>query len=203
MTDIEQSAPATSVFTGEAVVMRWWQAMTLSEQELTALKIRPAPTVFRAELKRAETPEAVLMTQGFRALWLSLPEPARQRRSWSMLAWATLAGVLSHVRLQDDSRSFAASLGKIDTNTDKPRVSELRFQQLQGARTPEEFYRRLNRLVKQVKGQTRVASLAKGILDWFDEHYGYAPLRADKKIAVRWAMDYYQATEKSPAKTKD
>lgn len=195
MTDTKQ-APVTTNFIGDVVLMRWWQAMMLSEQELTKLKIRPAPTVFRAELKRAQTPEAVLMTQGFRALWLSLPEAAQQRQKWSMLAWATLAGVLSHVKKQDGSRSFAFGLGQLDEKTDKPRVSELRFQQLQGARTPEEFYRRLHRLIKQVNSQTRVISLARGVLDWFDEHYGYAPLRADKKIAVRWAMDYYQAAEK-------
>ena len=185
-------APVTANFVGEAVLMRWWQAMMLSEPELAKLNIRPAPTVFRAELKRAQTPEAVLMTQGFRSLWLSLPEPARERQE-SMLAWAALAGILSHVKQQDNSRNFAAGLGQLDEKTGKPKVSELRFQQLQGARTPEEFYRRLHRLIKQVNGQSRVSSLAKGVLDWFAEHYGSTPLRANKKIAVRWAMDYYQA----------
>ncbi|MHA6964740.1 type I-E CRISPR-associated protein Cse2/CasB [Zobellella denitrificans] len=203
MTATEQPVTVKPSFAGEVALMRWWQAMMLSEQELAALNIRPAPTVYRAELKRAETPEAVLMTQGFRALWLGLPESVRERKPWSMLAWATLAGVLSHVRQQDGSQSFAASLGKIDPDTDKPKVSELRFQQLQGARTAEEFYRRLHRLIKQVSGHTRVVSLAKGILDWFDEHYGQATLRPDKKIAVRWAMDYYQAAESGLAKNKD
>lgn len=196
MTQIEQTEVSAN-FAGEAVLMRWWQAMMLSDSELVKLNIRPAPTVFRAELKRAQTPEAVLMTQGFRTLWLSLPESAQLRREWSMLAWATLAGVLSHVKQQDGSPSFAFGLGQLDEKTGKPRVSELRFQQLQGARTPEEFYRRLHRLIKQVNNQTRITSLARGVLDWFDEHYGYAPLRADKKIAVRWAMDYYQAAKKS------
>lgn len=191
MTQIEQASVAAN-FAGELELMRWWQAMMLSEPELAKLNIRPAPTVFRAELKRAQTPEAVLMTQGFRALWLSLPEPARERRE-SMLAWAALAGILSHVKQQDNSRNFAAGLGQLDEKTGKPKVSELRFQQLQGARTPEEFYRRLHRLIKQVNGQSRVSSLAKGVLDWFTEHYGRTSLRADKKIAVRWAMDYYQA----------
>ncbi|WP_319783972.1 type I-E CRISPR-associated protein Cse2/CasB [Oceanisphaera sp. IT1-181] len=201
MTQTEQ-ASVTANFAGEVVLMRWWQAMMLSEQELAKLKIRPAPTVFRAELKRAQTPEAVLMTQGFRALWLSLPDSARERRE-SMLAWAALAGILSHVKQQDNSRNFAAGLGQVDDKTGKPKVSELRFQQLQGARTPEEFYRRLHRLIKQVNGQSRVSSLAKGVLDWFDEHYGRAPLRADKKVAVRWAMDYYQAAAKGLVKNNN
>ncbi|MGO4999137.1 type I-E CRISPR-associated protein Cse2/CasB [Oceanisphaera sp. W20_SRM_FM3] len=201
MTHTEQT-PVTANFVGEAVLMRWWQAMMLSEQELAKLNIRPAPTVFRAELKRAQTPEAVLMTQGFRALWLSLPEQARQRRE-SMLAWAALAGILSHVKQQDNSRNFAAGLGQVDEKTGKPKVSELRFQQLQGARTPDDFYRRLHRLIKQVNGQSRVSSLAKGVLDWFAEHNGRTPLRADKKIAVRWAMDYYQAAASGLAKNNN
>ncbi|WP_417607593.1 type I-E CRISPR-associated protein Cse2/CasB [Oceanimonas baumannii] len=203
MTDTEQAVTPKALFAGEGALMRWWQAMMLTEQELNTLNIRPAPTVYRAELKRAGTPEAALMTQGFRALWLALPDSARERKPWSMLAWAALAGVLSHVKQQDDSRSFAASLGKINPDIDKPKVSELRFQQLQGARTPEDFYRRLHRLIKQVNGKTHVASLARGILDWFDEHHGQQALRPDKKIAVRWAMDYYQAAEPALAKSKD
>ncbi|WP_341501785.1 type I-E CRISPR-associated protein Cse2/CasB [Gallaecimonas sp. GXIMD4217] len=190
-------------FEGSDSLLRWWQAMTLPPAELEALKLKPAPTLYRAELKRAEGPEGALLTQGFRALWLKLPERARNRASWSPLAWATIAASLSHVRqlpAESPEQSFATSLGRIDPKTDKPRVSELRFQQLQNARSPEDFFRRLRRLVKLLGGSCNPQSLAADTLSWFAEHHQLSPRRADKRIALRWAMDYYQAADKAASK---
>lgn len=192
----EQKPEKSTNFPGGFELHRWWKSMSLSPDELKAENIRPAPTVFRAELKRAASPEAVLLTSGFRALWLSLPEDLRDEnaRPWTPLAWATVAGVLSLVRTDQQGR-FAAALGQIDTDTDKSKVSELRFAQLQGAKTPEDFYRRLCRIVRQLKGKVPVLPLARDILAWYDEHNRKLPLRADKRLSVTWAMDYYRAAE--------
>ena len=192
----EQKAENSTLFRGGFELHRWWKSMSLSPDELKAENIRPAPTVFRAELKRAASPDSVLLTSGFRALWLSLPDEVREdkARSWTPLALATMAGVLSLVR-EDKKGRFAAALGQIDADTDKSKVSELRFAQLQGAKTPEDFYRRLCRIVRQLKGSVPVLPLARDILTWYDEHHKKLPLRADKRLSVTWAMDYYRAAE--------
>ncbi len=190
-------------FEGSESLLHWWQTMVLPPNELEAMGRKPAPTVYRAELKRAESPEAVLLTQGFRALWLSLPGSVRDKKSpWMPLAWATIAASLSHVRHWPDenpNQSFANSLGRIDPNTDKPRVSELRFQQLQSASSPEDFFRRLRRLLKLMGGRSNPLSLASDTLSWFAEHHQLSPRKADKRIALRWAMDYYQVADKAAA----
>ena len=183
-------------FPGSMELYRWWRSIACSPEELKADGIQPAPTVYRAELKRAASPDAVLLTSGFRALWLSLPQEVREEkaRPWTPLAWATVAGVLSLVRTNMDGR-FGSALGQIDPGTDKPRVSELRFAQLQGAKTPEDFYRRLCRIIRQLKGSAPVMPLAKDILTWYGEHYSKLPERADKRLSVTWAMDYYRAAD--------
>ncbi|KEA64683.1 CRISPR-associated protein, Cse2 family [Marinobacterium lacunae] len=192
----EQTSESTKPFPGSATLHRWWKSMMLSPDELKADDIRPAPTVYRAELKRAGSPDAVLLTSGFRALWLSLPDEVREEkaRPWTPLAWATVAGVLSLINTDMEGR-FAMAVGQVDAETDKAKVSELRFAQLQGAKTPEDFYRRLCRIVRQLQGKVPVRSLAGDILTWYDEHNRTLPRRADKRLSVIWAMDYYRAAE--------
>lgn len=192
----DKTAEKGLYFPGSRELYRWWRSIACSPEELKADGIQPAPTVYRAELKRAASPDAVLLTSGFRALWLSLPQEVREEkvRPWTPLAWATLAGVLGLVRTNMDG-NFGAALGQIAPGTDKPIVSELRFAQLQGARTPEDFYRRLSRIIRQLKGRAPVIPLARDILVWFDEHHRKLPKRADKQLSVTWAMDYYRAAD--------
>lgn len=198
----EHQQTGTSHWAGRDALLYWWESMNLSYDEL---KRPTAPTVWRAELKRAQHPEAVLLTEGFRGLWLKLPDDAfpafldKKNPHQKMLAWATVAGVLSHVRHHKKGR-FAEVFGQKDSKTQKPLVSELRFHQLQAARTPTDFYRRLHRLVRLVGGELPVDDLAKGILDWFAEQAGHQPGNAAAGVAVRWAMDYYTAADAAPVK---
>lgn len=167
---------------------RWWQQMHLDSLPEGMLK---APSRYRAELRRCATADAAMLTEGFRALWLALPEEVQNDRRYSIEAWATIAAMLSHV-VEKKSASFGACLGELDARTGKPIVSELRLQQLQGARNSQEFFSRLHRLIKQLKGKADPIQLTQDILDWFDEHYALQPRRADKRVAVRWALNYYQ-----------
>ena len=170
----------------------WWQQMHLPASGVKGIK---APSRYRAELRRCNTADAAMLTEGFRALWLALPESVRLQRPYSIEAWATVAAVLAHVT-DAQSCSFGASLGQWDSKTDKAVVSELRLQQLQGARSSQDFYRRLHRLVKQLGGKANPKVLTQDILDWFDEHYSQQPRRADKRVAVRWALDYFSQQPK-------
>ncbi|MBD1581972.1 type I-E CRISPR-associated protein Cse2/CasB [Pseudoalteromonas sp. S16_S37] len=174
-------------------LFRWWIAMSDDEVTQAELNIRPAPTVFRAQLKRAARLDDVYLTQGFSALWQALPsEIHANRKPWLMPCFAVIAKSLSLVRSHHEHGSFARDLGHLEEGTDKPVVSELRFQNLQAAKNEQEFVTQLSRLLAQLKHKTNILSLADDIACWFEEHYHQAPRRADKRIAVRWAMDYYK-----------
>ena len=180
---------------GVTTALRWWKSMYASAGELKKEGIQAAPTAWKAELKRAESIDAVLLTQGFRALWLSLSSEItggnEKQVGENMLCWAAVAGALVSVS-DNHTESFAKLAGKRGDG-DKPVVSEMRFAQLQQAQTPEEFLRRIRRIVKQLNGNVSVVQLAKDTCNWYQELTSNYPRQADKRIAVRWAMDYYQA----------
>ena len=108
-----------------------------------------------------------------------------------MLCWAAVAGALVSIS-ENHGESFAKLAGK-RVEGDKPIVSEMRFAQLQQSQTPEEFLRRIRRILKQLKGKASVVQLAKDTCYWNQELTSHYPKHADKRIAVRWAMEYYQA----------
>ena len=180
---------------GVSTALRWWKSMYASAGELKKEGIHAAPTAWKAELKRAESIDSVLLSQGFRALWLSLSsdisEGSDKQVGENMLCWAAVAGALVSVS-DNNTESFAKLAGK-KADGDKPVVSEMRFAQLQQAQTPDEFLRRMRRILKQLKGKASVTQLAKDTCIWYQELTSNYPRQADKRIAVRWAMDYYQA----------
>lgn len=173
-------------------VLRWWQSMNLPPDQLKANGIVPAPTAYKSQLKRCESLDAAMLTEGFRALWLILPEHVTSGDSAQRIeCWACIAAVLAHVKT--DSANKLAQAAGAKTDGDKSVVSELRFAQLQNAKTPEYFLRRLRRIVQQLKGAVSVVKLAIDIEQWFAEHNQLRPRSADKRISVQWAMDYYRA----------
>jgi CRISPR system Cascade subunit CasB len=173
-------------------VLRWWQSMNLSSDQLKTKGIQPVPTSHKAQLKRCESMDAAMLTAGFRTLWISLPNDINESNNARTIeCWAGIAATLAHVRT-DNQIQLAKAAGK-KGDGDKSIVSELRFAQLQNAKTPEEFLRRMRRIVQQLKGEVSVINLADDIQQWFIEHYQLRPRAADKRIAVRWAMDYYRA----------
>ena len=86
----------------------------------------------RARLRRAERPEDVLLTEPFFRFLKQMPE------EWSdskrILSSAMVAAALSHVKERQDRENFAAQLATSKKGGNKPRMSELRFQQLQKSR---------------------------------------------------------------------
>jgi len=176
----------------KTMVLRWWQSMFLPAAQLKDKGIVPASSAHRAQLRRCESADAAMLTEGFRVLWLSLGENVTaQPKGTQLECWATIAAVLVHVKTNSSLKLAAAAGRKGDG--DKSIVSELRFAQLQNAKTPEDFLRRIRRIVQQVKGELEVLSLADNIHQWFEEYYQFRPRKVDKRISVKWAMDYYRA----------
>lgn len=177
------------------IVQRWWQCMFLSPDELKKTGMFPAPTAHRAQLKRCDSIDAAMLTEGFRKLWFSLPEEITEKaKSTEIECWATIAATLVYVK--NDSNTKLAEAAGSKAGGEKSVVSELRFAQLQDAKTPDDFLRRLRRILQQIKGDISVVSLAQDIEQWFKEHNTLRPRKADKRIAVQWAMDYYRAAAK-------
>lgn len=178
----------------EYLAYRWWQRMFLSSAELKAINSYPAPTAFKAQLRRCNNLDAAMLSEGFRDLWLFLPEEiTNEAQPKTIEAWAAVAAALVFVKA-DIKTKLAAAAGK-KGNGDKSIVSELRFAQLQNSKTPDEFLMRLRRILQQLNGQVSVRPLISDIHRWFNEHYSFRPSKAANRLAVNWAMDYYQAAK--------
>lgn len=183
-----------------ALIRRWHMSMNAAPSELNKQGIPKASSGQRARLCRAESIPALMMTDGFRALWGHIQElddrqPDDQKnaylqRQYAPLAWACIAGVLATVR-NNHPKSLAQLAG--EPNGNQSLVSELRFQQLQTAPDEEELLRRLRRLMLMLDRTVSLSRVADDILCWFSEQHQRVPRDVEKRIALKWATEYYRA----------
>jgi len=147
----------------------------------------------RAQLRRAQSPEDILLSPAFAHFLGRMPERWQDPGTINLLDAAMVSAVLARVKIDDVKHSFATALAMPKESAGRAAMSELRFQQLQKSRTPEDFFRRICRAVALLGGKANIASLADDILQWLLE-YRYAPeRRPDQRLALRWATDYYTA----------
>lgn len=144
----------------------------------------------RARLRRAECAEDVLLTDAFFHFLQQMPDSWKAQKP--ILSSAAVAGALSHVKIDNQHASFATLLAK-PIKGDKPAMSELRFQQLQKSSTTQDFYRRVLRAVHLLGGSANIASLANDIVHWHQEFEHHIDREPAKRLAVRWATDYFTA----------
>ena len=154
---------------------------------------------WRAELRRADVPESLLLCAGFRALikpfhgWV-------MNHEWKWFALAIAAGVAAHVKQIDDSASFASQLGKHKKGSKNPPLSPMRFSRLNQAHDHDDFYRLMIRAVRQLDGKVNLISMIDGIFLWCrEQHETTNPVPFERspfqRPALRWATEYFQATE--------
>lgn len=165
----------------------------------------------RARLRRAESPEDILLTEAFAHFLHDIPDTKTWRDT--LYISACVAGALSQVKAdkQTNSRihnkkdrdkmkvmaSFAEQLATPLEGKSKAPMSELRFQQLLKSTSPDDFYRRLIRAIRLLNGQVNIVSLANDIIHWhkeFEHQSSYSPAN---RLAVRWATDYFTAQLKN------
>lgn len=171
-------------------VYGWWRQLGGEVDSEDVASSGPNLRAQKAVLRRARSPEDALLTDGFRRLWFALPES--RRKWWLMPAWGCVAAVLAEVRRHDPQREFAASMGsEMEPGAGKPKVSELRFQQLQHSHDADEFLRRVRRAVHLLRNEVHVVSLADGILQWHQEKVGHPDYRPERRLPVRWANAYF------------
>lgn len=148
----------------------------------------------RARLRRAERPDDILLSEPFFRFLQQMPE--EWARPEAFLSSAMVAAALSHVKNSRDDKTFATQLAMPKQGGTKARMSELRFQQLQKSRDPEEFFRRLLRAIHLAESKVNILSLAESILHWMNEYRYGADREPQRRIAVRWATEYYTALPK-------
>lgn len=152
----------------------------------------------RARLRRAERAEDVLLTEAFYHFLQRMPDgflektPEDQR----LFICAAMAGIISHIKDNLKSNRFAEQLATPTGKGKKAPMSELRFQQLQKSRTTDEFYLRVIRAIRLLDGKVNISSLANDIIHWHNEFNNQLNRKPAKRLAVRWATDYFTALQK-------
>lgn len=184
-------------------IRRWHMSMNAAPSDREKEGIHKASSGQRARLCRADSIPGLMMTDGFRILWEQLQELDEARSDdekqssihfrYGPQAWACIAGVLATVR-DNHPKSLAQLAGAPDGNDSV--VSELRFQQLQSAVDEEELLRRLRRLMLMLDRTVSLSRMADDILCWYAEHNERVPREVEKRIALKWATEYYQAANK-------
>lgn len=173
-------------------VRHWWQRLSLSPEELKKKGLPPGWSKgVRAELRRCDRPEVAMLTEGFRHLWVLL-EP--EKPEGASYIWAGVAMVLAELRDEKPGITLATELGKRKGETSKPRMSELRFQQLMECHSFEELVLRLRRALAFVdkKGVSAV-HLAADILQWQAENGAPQwPVQPTQSLGFQWANDYFR-----------
>lgn len=159
----------------------WWESLDKNRGD-------------RARLQRAERPDDVLLTESFFRFLQQMPN--EWAKPEELLSSAIVAAVLARVKKSSDNETFATQLALPKQGAKKARMSELRFQQLQKSRDPEEFFRRLVRAIALAESAVNVLSLADSIMHWMNEYRYGVDRDPQKRIAVRWATDYYTALPK-------
>jgi CRISPR system Cascade subunit CasB len=187
----------------------------LNDEEQISLKIWHASLDRnrgdRSRLRRAESPEDILLTRAFFNFLQEMPNYWQENKP--MLVSATVAGVLAQVKenKQIPSKihesndlntpkkimSFAEQLGTPLKGKSKVPISELRFQQLQKSRTVNDFYRLTLRAISLLGGEANIYSLANDIVQWHQEfNQKEFDRKSSNRLAVNWATDYFTALSK-------
>src|SRR5690606_15448753 len=118
----------------------------------------------------------VLLTPAFAHFLKVMPDSWMEGKTGknttlSMSDMALIAAVIARVKSEPKKAdaTFARSLATPKENSSKAVMSELRFQQLQKSRSPEEFFLRICRALSLLGGKVNVVSLADDIAHWLIE----------------------------------
>lgn len=153
----------------------------------------------RARLRRGENPEDILLTEAFFHFLEKMPVgfPHKLPDEQRLFVSAAIAGLLAHVKQDNEKFNFAKQLATPSEGKTKAPMSELRFQQLQKSRTTDDFYRRILRAIRLLDGNVNIPSLANDIIHWHREFEKQLDRHPAKRLAVRWASDYFTALPKN------
>jgi CRISPR system Cascade subunit CasB len=149
------------------ILYEWWQNLDRNRGE-------------RAKLRRCREISDVALVQNYHNLFFKLEKVGGVYRE----GLATIAGVLAHVK-QSAGKSFPELMAESKTGVEgKPCVSELRFRRLLEIKEREELYPAIIRMIKMVKANADIYTLANDLYWW------------NERTRKEWAYRYFGKVEK-------
>ena len=144
----------------------------------------------RARLRRCQEPLQVLLLSSYYQLKAVLTDwPENQP-----LALAAAVGLIANAEYQEgafSTKSFAAQLGSAKSDDAGPILSKARFRQLIKCHDWPEFYRRMRRAIRMVKGSANIISIVDCVLQYGYEQRGDFKPEPSAGFQFRLAEDYY------------
>ncbi len=137
----------------------------------------------RARLRRCETLDEILLQPAFFRLCLALP----RFREHDLEGLAMAAGLLALIKTPVNT-SLPRLLGE---GGDKPAFSELRFQRLLGADSPQDFFNAMRRAITQIDGKANPVELTDEVLHWHRQQRHPEWYRGARQWQYRYAKPYY------------
>jgi CRISPR system Cascade subunit CasB len=127
----------------------------------------------RAELKRCHDLLSVVQTPAFHAVRQRLVDAGVSESDSKHNRLPAVVALLSHLK-NGSEKGIAEDF----SDGDPPRVSPLRFRQILDARTDDELFKCLRRVLPLVKNALNQTRLAKDVMHWGD------------KVRKRWVYAY-------------
>lgn len=148
------------------ILKNWWQ---------NDLKSNPG---IQATLRRCQNPAEVFFHPSYHQLRQKLITNGFNITE----NLATVVGILSHVKENDDSKLFAEQLAK--KHAEKTKLSGLRFRRLLAIKDKEKLFIDMIRVLRLIDNCANIVSLAHDMYFWGDE------------IRKQWAYKYYELAPK-------
>jgi CRISPR system Cascade subunit CasB len=155
----------------------------------------------RAELRRAGSIEEVIRSSAFYLLPRRQGDSLSNMPEWLIEEEAILATLLARVTkntgVGNGPDDFFRRLGQYREGSKTPLFSELRFRQIQRAKTTDELLLRFRRAIDQLKGELPVNSLCIAVQDWlYQKNNGAGDIALSRRVQFRWASAYYGANDR-------
>lgn len=144
-------------------LLTWWEALKENRED-------------RAELRRCQTIDEVLLTEAYHKLRKRLGAVGFTPKAEGRLG--AVAGLLAHVEENIDETGIAAQMAGGTQDEEAP-LSGLRFRKLLKIESHEDLYRPLMRAVRLLDRHVNAAALAVDVFFW------------DSSVRKKWARDYY------------
>jgi CRISPR system Cascade subunit CasB len=147
------------------ILLEWWKGLDKDRAS-------------RAELRRAASVTAVVLTSAYQRLFRRLHEAGWQGASRSNLCdrLAAAVGLLAHVE-DNDERALALTMSLAE-DSNRPPVSELRFRRVLESPDLDSLFLGLRRLLPLMKNRANILELTNDVIRWNDS------------VKKRWAYAY-------------
>ncbi|MFC0178776.1 type I-E CRISPR-associated protein Cse2/CasB [Thorsellia kenyensis] len=164
-------------------IISWWERLHHHKEPFL-------PKSFKAELKRCDSLLSVMLTSSFHQF---RNEVLSEVENPDLEVWAVIVCLFAHIKTKTVvPESIAKSLGVKQNGSEKAKMSELRFNQLQKVLEKDEFLIRMIRAIKLLDGTACPKTLMSDIQQWFKEKKYPQAIPPSQQLSVKWALDYYQ-----------